>query len=145
MLSCFKLESEDESEDEEELELSFAKKVLLRDSTPKSKYRSTIFIPSTSVCVESLFSTAGWMWFDRRASTLPVHIEEQMFLRTNSMFWDANTIQRVLNNKSESGNGSESESKDEGESESESESKSEDESVSKEEQEEGESEDESEN
>lgn len=78
---------------EDELELSFAKKVLI-SSQHKPIYQSTAFIPPTSVCVESLFSIAGWIWNDRRASTLPIHVEEQMFLR-NFIFWDANTIQKV--------------------------------------------------
>ena len=87
--------TEPNSEGEASPKLSFAKQVLVgrKDS---SVYLSTAFIPPTTVIVESLFSVAGWTWSDRRASTLPVHVEEQMFLHTNKDYWDVGTLERVL-------------------------------------------------
>lgn len=45
------------------------------------------FIPVGSVCVESLFSVAEHVFDSRRLSTLPVHVEDQMFLRANRSLW----------------------------------------------------------
>jgi len=54
-----------------------------------------------SVMVESLFSEAGDTFDDRRASTLPIHVEEQMFLKANIKFWSEEAIlviQRFMRN-----------------------------------------------
>ena len=60
-----------------------------------AEYLSTLFVPPTSVLVESTFSVAGHVWTDRRASTLPHNVEEQMFLKFNRRFWDVRTVQKV--------------------------------------------------
>lgn len=83
----------DESADEPEL--SFAQQ-LLAEAEVECDYFSTNFIPPTSVVVESIFSVAGYIWTERRASTLPVHVEEQMFLLTNKNLWDVFTVQKIL-------------------------------------------------
>ena len=86
-------------DEESDTPLSFAQ-TLLAKCAPKQKYLSPVFIPPTSVYIESLFSRAGYVWTDRRASALPVHVEEQMFLMINHHFWDAGTVQQCINSKS---------------------------------------------
>jgi hypothetical protein len=50
-------------------------------------YPSVAWIPIGSVCAESLFSVADSVFDSRRLSTLPVHMEEQMFLKFNRTLW----------------------------------------------------------
>jgi hypothetical protein len=50
-------------------------------------YQDVSFIPVGSVCVESLFSIAAHVFDARRLATLPVHVEDQMFLRANRFLW----------------------------------------------------------
>jgi len=52
-----------------------------------TKYLSTTFIPPTSVSVERFFSVAGYVLGERRLAILPIHAEEQLFLRVNRSFW----------------------------------------------------------
>jgi hypothetical protein len=40
-----------------------------------------------SVCVESFFSVVDSVFDSRRMSTLPIHVEEQMFLKCNRTLW----------------------------------------------------------
>jgi hypothetical protein len=61
-----------------------------------SKFIDLQFIPPGSVIVESLFSIVGHMFGDRRMSSSPVHIEEQVFLRVNRDLWDENTFFKIL-------------------------------------------------
>jgi hypothetical protein len=69
--------------------LSFANSILKQASKPpEKKYINVNFIPAGSVMVESLFSIVGHMFTDRRLSTSPVHLEEQVFLRINSSLWN---------------------------------------------------------
>lgn len=82
--------------------LSFAQSLLDQESqkyakAAQSKYRNVDFIPPGSVIVESLFSIVGHMFHERRASTTPVHVEEQVFLRMNNSLWNAHTLTTIEN------------------------------------------------
>lgn len=50
------------------------------------------FIAVTSCIVESLFSVAGHVLDDRRAQTLPIHAEEQIFLKSNGHLWSEEVL-----------------------------------------------------
>ena len=56
---------------------------------------STQFISPTSVSIEGIFSQASHIWTDRRANTLPHHVEEQMFLLVNRSLWTQATVQSI--------------------------------------------------
>jgi hypothetical protein len=62
-----------------------------------NKYMDTSFIPPTSVAVERFFSVAGFVLGERRLSILPVHAEEQLFLRVNRSFWKATMLMDAFN------------------------------------------------
>ena len=73
--------------------LSFALSILKQSKQkPKKKYMNVNFIPAGSVMVESLFSVVGHMFDERRLSTAPVHLEEQVFLRMNNTLWNVNSF-----------------------------------------------------
>lgn len=57
----------------------------------------TAFIHATSVIVEALFSKSGHIFGDRRSSTTPEHIEEQIFLKENRELWDVDSVQLIFN------------------------------------------------
>lgn len=59
-------------------------------------YMDTRFILPTSNMVESFFSRAGYALSDHRRSLLPVNLESQMFLFTNSRFWGVGDVGRVV-------------------------------------------------
>lgn len=52
-----------------------------------NQYPSIDWIPIGSVMCESLFSVADAVFDSRRTSTLPVHVEDQMFLKANREYW----------------------------------------------------------
>lgn len=81
---------------------SFAQSLLDQESqkhakTARTKYSNVDFIPPGSVIVESLFSIVGHMFHERRASTTPVHVEEQVFLRMNNSLWNGHTLTSIEN------------------------------------------------
>jgi hypothetical protein len=55
--------------------------------TRSSGYPSVDWIPVGTVHVESLFSVVDSVFDSRRMSTLPIHVEEQMFLKCNRSLW----------------------------------------------------------
>jgi len=60
----------------------------LKDLSKKNIYHNVdLIIPIGSVVVESLFSVAKHVLGDRRMSLLPVHVEEQLFLKINRDLW----------------------------------------------------------
>lgn len=61
-----------------------------------SKYINCNFILPGTIIVESLFSMVGYMFDDRRMSTTPPHIEEQVFLKVNRNLWDEKTFFKIL-------------------------------------------------
>lgn len=76
--------------------LSFALSLLNQaSSVPKNKYRNINYVPVGSVMVESLFSMVGNLFDDRRLSTTPVHIEEQVFLRVNNHLWGLHSFVNI--------------------------------------------------
>jgi hypothetical protein len=81
-----------------EEELNYVDSLLSQFDVGKAKglYMDTEFICPTSVLVESIFSRAGHIWTDRRASTSPVHVEQQMFLCINRHLWDQTSVQALL-------------------------------------------------
>ena len=54
------------------------------------------FIPTGSVDVESLFSTAKYIATDHRARLLPITLEMLMFLKHNRRFWSLHEIHEAL-------------------------------------------------
>ena len=87
-------------EDEIEAESnSFAQSILDKASKSlaptRNKYLNVNFIPAGSVMVESLFSIVGHMFDDRRLSTSPVHLEEQVFLRMNNNLWNVQSFVNI--------------------------------------------------
>jgi hypothetical protein len=63
-----------------------------KDSAPVVKYIPLNFILCSSSIVESFFSTTEHVFGSRRAGTLPIHVEEQMFLLKNRQFWTQATV-----------------------------------------------------
>lgn len=75
---------------------NFAHSILSKAAqTKKKKYMDVDFIPVGSVMVESLFSIVGYMFDERRLSTSPVHLEEQVFLRMNNHLWNLNSFLKM--------------------------------------------------
>jgi hypothetical protein len=58
----------------------------------KKKYMDVDFIPVGSVIVESLFSSVAYMFDEKRLSSTPVHVEEQVFLRNNKHLWNLHSF-----------------------------------------------------
>lgn len=76
-----------------EIETSFALSILNQGSQVRKKmYMNVDFIPVGSVMVESLFSIVGHIFHDRRLSTSPVNVEEQVFLRMNNHLWNLSSF-----------------------------------------------------
>lgn len=63
-----------------------------KDSAPVVKYIPLNFIICSSSIVESFFSTTEHVFGSRRAGTLPMHVEEQMFLLRNRHLWNKATV-----------------------------------------------------
>ena len=61
-----------------------------------SNYINLSFIPTGSVEVESLLSTAKYIATDYRARLLPVTLEMLMFLKHNRRFWDVSHVHEAL-------------------------------------------------
>lgn len=82
---------------------SFAAAILERSNLipKKGSYMNTRFIPPGSVIVESLFSSVSHIFNNRRLSTTPVHIEEQIFLKANNYLWNKNSFVKVQLNLEE--------------------------------------------
>eukprot|EP00731_Ephydatia_muelleri_P004732 Em0002g908a len=59
-------------------------------------YINLSFIPTGSVEVESLLSTAKYIATDYRARLLPVTLEMLMFLKHNRRFWDVSHVHEAL-------------------------------------------------
>jgi hypothetical protein len=70
---------------------------ILKEASKKlvNKYINVNFIPPGSVIVESLFSMVGHMFDQRRLSSSPVHVEEQVFLRANRNLWNMKALLSV--------------------------------------------------
>lgn len=66
-----------------------------RCTTSQSDYLSPSFLPCSSAIVESFFSVAKHVFGARRVGTLPVAVEEQMFLRQNRALWGDTTVAKV--------------------------------------------------
>jgi len=96
-VQCLLVSETTEEKQQEEI-MSFASRALATTTgkTSPHKYMSTLFIPPTTVCMESLFSCASHIWVDRRAAALPVHVEEQMFLYANRHLWDVQTVAKCV-------------------------------------------------
>jgi hypothetical protein len=82
-------------------ELSFADNALIavkkkRDPSIVNLYLDPSFIPCGSVIVESLFSVAGQIFDEHRIGTLPVHVEEQMFLKSNRLLWNMGMVSTLV-------------------------------------------------
>ncbi|KAG3243579.1 hypothetical protein PI124_g11599 [Phytophthora idaei] len=81
---------------------SFADKVLAarkKQRTAKKMFDGVRFIPPMSNSVERLFSVAKHTLSHHRQRMLPIHLETVLFLKMNRRFWDANTVERVVNAK----------------------------------------------
>ena len=61
-----------------------------------SNYINLSFIPTGSVEVELLLSTAKYIATDYRARLLPVTLEMLMFLKHNRRFWDVSHVHEAL-------------------------------------------------
>ena len=70
-----------------------------------SKYLPTSFIPPTSVSVERFFSVAGHVLGLRRLAILPIHAEEQLFLRVNRSFWSGKMLMETYREERANANG----------------------------------------
>jgi hypothetical protein len=62
-----------------------------------SMYMDLSFIPATSVMAEREFSKSSLVFNELRSSMTP-HLECVIMLKHSSMYWDACTVQEVLNN-----------------------------------------------
>lgn len=72
---------------------SFTQSILKEASqVRKKKYMDVDFIPVGSVIVESLFSSVAYMFDEKRLSSTPVHVEEQVFLRINKHLWNLHSF-----------------------------------------------------
>jgi len=89
---------DDAAEEELDIVEEFEKRRKLNDQSGefKSKYCSLLFIPTGSVRVESVFSTAMYVLSDHRRSTLPVNVEMQMYLKYNRRFWDEALVHMAM-------------------------------------------------
>jgi hypothetical protein len=61
-----------------------------------TKYINLDFILPGTVAAESLFSMVGHMFDDRRQSTSPYRIEEQVFLKVNRNMWNEKSFFKFL-------------------------------------------------
>ena len=91
----------DNTSEEEPRPKTLVEELIEQGDEENNEYYSTAFIPPTSVAIESLFSRAGHIWTNRRATTLPFHVEEAMFLMVNMSHWDIFTVQRILSKQSD--------------------------------------------
>ena len=76
----------------------FAGNVLAKKKkdTKQMKYIPCSFILPTSNHLERFFSAAGFASNDYRKSTLPMNLEEQLFLRFNKKHWDLNLVNQIV-------------------------------------------------
>ncbi|KAG2962369.1 hypothetical protein JG687_00008468 [Phytophthora cactorum] len=81
---------------------SFADKVLAarkKQRTAKKMFDGVLFISPMSNSVERLFSVVKHTLSHHRQRMLPIHLETVLFLKMNRRFWDANSVERVVNAK----------------------------------------------
>lgn len=82
-------------------ETSFASRALkkrrINSSTHSAGYMDSRFITPTSNICERLMSTAGLCYGnDRRERLLPLHLEQQVFLKENCKFWNLMEVGKVI-------------------------------------------------
>ena len=97
-LACKKLRRTSDIECEFPQTDDFAGNVLAKKKkdTKQMKYIPCSFILPTSNHLERFFSAAGFASNDYRKSTLPMNLEEQLFLRFNKKHWDLNLVNQIV-------------------------------------------------
>jgi hypothetical protein len=73
--------------DDNERELTILQKAQARLQSSSNVYPCVDWIPVGTAEVESFFSIVDSVFDSRRMSTLPIHVEEQMFLKCNRSLW----------------------------------------------------------
>ena len=80
--------------DKEDFAMDIIKKRRL-GSTKKEEFMNTNFLFPTSNIIERFFSSATFAFDDHRQRLLPIHLEEQLFLKINNKFWDEKLVSGI--------------------------------------------------
>ena len=80
--------------DKEDFAMDIIKKRRL-GSTKKEEFMNTNFLLPTSNIIERFFSSATFAFDDHRQRLLPIHLEEQLFLKINNKFWDEKLVSGI--------------------------------------------------
>lgn len=96
ILLPYKLDTAVESSNDSKSSTNFAKSILLSKKARISNQYNLGYIPATSNVAERFFSSAKLVITDLRKSMDKESLEFLMFLKTNSTYWDINTVSESI-------------------------------------------------